>query len=320
MAKLFGAVGGIFLPIDPAFRGPWLAQSKALEDVTNSYLGQGWYEEDVRQTGVQLLTAGKVYFTEDDLGERQELQKLPYYCDFLIPFGLGYAIVIGVDTAECTGADGFALSLQFPFDRATLSTNEINLIYSVRGQITQAVASAAANAEDEIKQLVGHLSELSGYAETFDLQGKSVRSVGSTDAVSHQDRVLDAQIRLACSADPNSYIPTHLQTGDEASQEVAQILQLPQSLRHFFLPEKVVVLRSPAANTDHMRLTRLTDLYELTTAEAACLLALAKGNTTAEIADKLGVKQTTIQQRLKTIFEKTGHHTQAKLVTLFYTI
>jgi DNA-binding CsgD family transcriptional regulator/PAS domain-containing protein len=54
----------------------------------------------------------------------------------------------------------------------------------------------------------------------------------------------------------------------------------------------------------------------LTASEASLVLLLAQGLTLAEAAARLGVRETTLRTRLKTIFHKTNTHRQSELVRL----
>lgn len=63
----------------------------------------------------------------------------------------------------------------------------------------------------------------------------------------------------------------------------------------------------------------LADLFELTPTEAAVARALAHGRRTDQVADDLGVSQTTVAFHLRNLFDKTGTRRQADLVALILT-
>ena len=59
-------------------------------------------------------------------------------------------------------------------------------------------------------------------------------------------------------------------------------------------------------------------LFHLTDAELNCLELLASGRSSDEIAGDLNLKVGTIRQRLKSILQKSGVNSQAKLVSLYF--
>lgn len=60
----------------------------------------------------------------------------------------------------------------------------------------------------------------------------------------------------------------------------------------------------------------LRDVYGATAAEARVAIALARGDTLAEMADELGVSRETVRVHLKRLFQKTETNRQALLVRL----
>jgi DNA-binding CsgD family transcriptional regulator len=69
--------------------------------------------------------------------------------------------------------------------------------------------------------------------------------------------------------------------------------------------------RAPILHDETLRM-----LFGLTAGEAALTHLLAQGETLAEAAARLGLRINTLRTRLKTIFEKTGTHSQADLIRL----
>lgn len=60
----------------------------------------------------------------------------------------------------------------------------------------------------------------------------------------------------------------------------------------------------------------LREMFGLTPAEARLTRLLAEGTSLAEAAERLGLRPETARTRIKVIFEKTGTHRQAELVSL----
>jgi DNA-binding CsgD family transcriptional regulator len=70
----------------------------------------------------------------------------------------------------------------------------------------------------------------------------------------------------------------------------------------------------------HARARRIQapSVWKLTKAEARVVERLAQGRRTMEIATDLGLSVHTIRTQLKRAMAKTGVHTQAALVAMFY--
>jgi DNA-binding CsgD family transcriptional regulator len=60
----------------------------------------------------------------------------------------------------------------------------------------------------------------------------------------------------------------------------------------------------------------LREMFGLTPAEARLTRLLAEGTSLAEAAERLGLRRETARTRIKVIFDKTGTHRQAELVSL----
>lgn len=95
---------------------------------------------------------------------------------------------------------------------------------------------------------------------------------------------------LACA------LPTRL-TDRPGAPALALFLAVPERLGH--VPE-----------------TLLMDLFGLTPTEARVAAALANGVRKVDVAEELGVSQTTIAFHMRNLFEKTGTNRQADLVAL----
>src|SRR5262245_35879201 len=60
----------------------------------------------------------------------------------------------------------------------------------------------------------------------------------------------------------------------------------------------------------------LKDRFDLTPAEARLVVRLITGESLRPCANTLGIKYETVRTHLKSVFQKTGTHRQAELVTV----
>jgi DNA-binding CsgD family transcriptional regulator len=308
VSRCFGAVGTIIIPVDPEHRGVWLTQSPCLKATTEHYISEGWHLNDFRQNGAKLLLKDGI-FTDDDLADRSVFLELPYYRDFLIPRGLGYAAVLHI---EVDGRD-FAMSIQFSHQRQPLTTLERKFALAVASRIMDAVGILSAAVKRKISEFTELMSETVDEVAVFDAAG-NIQS----------ERTQEAQlvcwptkeIGLACAVDPDNFHPIFATREDDLCSYDFTLLLIPPSLRHFFVEEKVLVMKSEASSTFEGE--RFGAMFDLTRAELRCVKLLSNGMSLQEIAAELGLKVSTVRQRLKVVFQKTGAHSQGKLVALFF--
>lgn len=301
------------MSVEPNFRGVWLTQSKSLIPVTKAYIAGGWQHNDFRQRGVPLLMTEK-FLSDGDLGDRQTMQKLPYFKDFLIPFGLGFGAVIELEVQ----GKHFALSMQFPFECSAISEDERCLAAEIRARINTTANEVAAGAQQRIDDLAQMMSETVDQTVVLDVRAMPTHFFGLDIERYSSSTWPTKEIEAACKADPNDYRPVVATIEEVGQTKRFNILQLSASLRHFFTENKAIVLANRAVSSRKGRTERLRAMYQLTQAELICIEMLAEGSSPVEIASQLGVKTTTIRQRLKSILQKTGLSSQAKLVSLYF--
>ncbi|MGR3513893.1 MAG: helix-turn-helix transcriptional regulator [Paracoccaceae bacterium] len=313
ISDCFGAVGTIIMSLEPAFRGLWLFQSKVLEPVTEAYIAEGWQFKDLRQ-GLVPKAIAEGFASDDDLGDRRSLMKLPYFYDFLGSRGLGFGGIIAVNV----GGKHFAVSMQFHADRAPFTDAEKKLALDIRTLVSETANRIVDAAQSDLDSLVGMMAQSVDELAVFDVLGQMTFNSQTPieDFVDNEWPMVD--IRSACDADARRFRPTHLSHERDGVVRQYSILQLPSSLRHFFTENKTIVLVTASVSTADGRRNRLKALYQLTDAELTCTELLAAGNAPIEIANQLDLKVSTIRQRLKGILQKTETSSQAKLVSLYF--
>jgi len=313
VSEVFGAVGTIIMSIDPKFRGVWLFQSKILEPITQAYIADGWHLKDLRQKLAPKVFSEK-FASDDDLGDRSVLMKHPYFHDFLAPRGLGFGTLIEVQVKE----KHFVLSMQFELGRHPITEAEKALALEIRKMVCNTAARVAQDANEQFQNFVGMMTQTVDQLAVFDVTGRLTFCSGSgLEHFEPKSWPMD-DISNACSADFFQYRPQHviIEQAGQATRFI--ILQLPASLRHFFTENKVIVLVMKGQTSVYAGGNRLKVLYNLTPAELKCTELLAAGSSPAEIAAELGLQVSTIRQRLKSVLQKSGVSSQAKLVSLYY--
>lgn len=120
-----------------------------------------------------------------------------------------------------------------------------------------------------------------------------------------------------CSSDANLSLSNAYQFRDEDRHINILIIQIPPSLRHFFMPFKVCAIRTECSDTSAIKQKKLNALFGLSESEISTVDLLASGKTPAMIAEIMSLKPTSIRQRLKVVYEKTQVNSQVELVALY---
>jgi len=315
VAAVFDAIGAIIIPVDPAYRGIWMPQSETLVELTDAYLAGGWAKKDYRQMGEALLKRRK-WFTDDDLGNRKVIQQDPYYLELMIPHGVGFAIIIEIPTIN----GPFALSIQFEHDRKPVSEVEGDLALSIRQLVSETAEAAILQSRQRIKDLTEMMSETTQHVFTLDCLGNVLRTTADSNVNSIDDWQLNdalfLQLREICASDPADNISEVI----EIEKRRFNIFQIPKSVRHFCIPDKVLVVETKTNPRVNCRSNVMMQKFDLTPAEITCLEILSRGNSINDTADLLSLKVTTVRQRLKNIYQKVEVNSQAQLVAKYLRI
>ncbi len=128
---------------------------------------------------------------------------------------------------------------------------------------------------------------------------------------------LGEEIRGLCSSDSSPSMSRAYQFNIGNKNTNVLIIQIPPSLRHFFMHFKVCAIKTDCSDTTALKNIHLRKTYCLSAAEIATVDFLVEGNTPNMIADILSLKVSTIRQRLKQIYVKTEVNSQVELVGLY---
>lgn len=123
-------------------------------------------------------------------------------------------------------------------------------------------------------------------------------------------------IRDACTT-PSRGGALRVPRGSGASDLLLMIVPLPPShelAEGMVEPLAIVVVGDP--ETDHATSAVYREMFGLTAAEASLLAALARGQTVSELTAQRQTSVATLRTQLHALFEKTGAHSQARLVAL----
>ncbi|MFC4352974.1 response regulator [Fodinicurvata halophila] len=226
------------------------------------------------------------------------------------------------------------------------------MLASIESRLSQ-VQRMNALASRELDQLREALAdsrtgERSGLHRVLDMLSFGVVLIGQDGVVSanraatamHQARdglAIDRELRTdsaALSRELRTLLAESCALARESQEHIASLsIPRPSGRRDLLLiscalpgategaadePLVVVFLSDPERRTE-VPSSVLAELFDLTPTESEVARALAQGRRTEQIAEDLGVSQTTVAFHLRNLFDKTGTNRQADLVALVLT-
>ena len=258
-----------------------------------------------------------------------EMKRHPYYQDFLKPVGLQY--FGGVRMAA--GDDVWCVSVQRSAQQGPFTSEEKRKLASLAQKlgtaaaVARALGFATANAAVEALELSGlAVALLNRKGEVLRLNRKAEALLGPElnvveKRIVSQDKTATTQLDRAL----------HSLLWAETSAALMQPVSLPRRGCRAVLayPIKLTTV-SASIFADCQALLVFIDLesrprppqealhisFDLTPAEAQLAIRICSGEALETSADKLGVSKETVRNQLKSIFYKTGVHSQSQLVGL----
>lgn len=321
VVDIFGATGALIPATDPYFRGMWMSGTKEMKEALVAYLGDGWFKNDPREKVLKLMLEKGYACDHDIFPDRAEKDQIPIYRDYLYPlnFGMSYCVRI------LTPNGYWALAIHFDNDHPQISAADKILIERVQSMFANATARADEVAHQRIATFAQFFKGTESEVFVLDVDGKTCFSINSNGKLQTQTRTshllpeevregITEEIRKLCVSDPSLSMSRAYQFNTGKTSTNVLVIQIPPSLRHFFMHFKVCAIRTECSIATGLKHTRLREDYSLTASEIATVDLLVDGNTPNMIADILGLKASTVRQRLKQIFEKVQVNSQVELI------
>ncbi|MCK1485083.1 helix-turn-helix transcriptional regulator [Bradyrhizobium sp. 193] len=319
--------GALLLPISGDHL-PNMPSSEGLVRATEAYFADGWHKRDERFRGVpKLLRDGVI--DDFDCVTLDQMKHLPYYQEFLAPFGLRWFACVKI----ASGDDVWGLSIQRgehqdPFSEVQKSQLAyLSKPLSTTAAVSRALGFAAADAALEAFDI----------SQTAAVLLNRRAEVIRTNRSGH--RLLTGDVRI-CARRLTSIDPSATAAIERAShcllwsdQDAALMPPIPMPRRDLppvlAYPMKlakvtahvladcpvIIVLVEPGARSKPQE-AALRAAFGLSPAEARLAARLAMGEALGAICDNLGIAKETGRSELKAIFAKTGARRQHELVAL----
>jgi DNA-binding CsgD family transcriptional regulator len=323
VVDILGGRGALIPATDPFFRGMWMSGTKEMKDALRAYIKEGWSQNDPREKVLQLMLERGYACDHDVFPDRSAKDRIPIFRDYLYPLNFGVSYCIRILTPN-----GFwALAVHFDNDRPAISDADKILFERIQSMFAKATAHAEEVAHKRIAAFAQFFKGTESEVFVLDVDGKECFSINSAGKMQTRTRRshllpdemsadLGAEIRDLCASDPSLSLSRAYQfnIGDKSSNVL--IIQIPPSLRHFFMHFKVCAIRTVCSDTMVLKHNRLRETYGLSEVEIVTVKLLVEGKKPNMIADTLSLKTSTVRQRLKRIYEKTYVNSQVELIGL----
>ena len=321
VVEIFGGTGALFPAVDPVFRGMWMAGTKPMKEALGAYLGEGWYKNDPREKVLKLMLEKGYACDQDVFPNRSVKDQIPIFRDYLYPLNFGVSYCVRILTPN----GYWALAIHFDNDHPAISAADVDLIKRLQSMFARATRIADKVACKRIASFAQFFKDTESEVFVLDVEGAECFSINSNGKLQTQNCMahllpndmsekVSAEIRELCASDPSLSMSRAYQFNTGKTSTNVLIIQIPPSLRHFFMHFKVCAIRTECSVSTVLKHSRLRDDYSLTGAEIAAVDLLVDGNTPAMIAEILSLKVSTVRQRFKQIFEKVRVNSQVELI------
>ena len=325
-AAVTGSVGSVMVPAAGSAAGVPFSQS--IGEPAEAYIRDGWIGRDERKRAIPIMIARGV-MTDSDIFTPDQIERHPYYQEFLRPHDLRWFAGLRVQT----GHDLWALSIQRSIRQGPFTSREAKVLASASQRLESAVAVA---------QALG-FARVDGLRAAFDVTGTAVALIDRSGRVSSinpaaermlgphlriQARRLVSSSRAATGAldralysliwtdSPSCGTPVTLPRPG-GRPIIAYPCRLPPITEDWFGAVRAIVVlhdlneRNPATTA-----SLLVNVFQLTPREALLAAHIGAGETIERASNDLGITYETARSHLKVVLQKTGTHRQAELVAL----
>lgn len=270
------------------------------------------------------------FLTDLDVFTLEELDREPYFTEFLRPLGLGWGAATAV---EVPSGDMIAFDVERSFDRGPVEPSVVVRLDALRPHLARAGMLSARLAFERSRAAVLALDHIGLPAAVLGHDMRIVAANPSLEALM-PSTVLDrtAGVELAnrtanqLLADALSQLSRPLPVTAVSSIPIESTEQQPPQIVHLipirlgasdvFSSASALLVITPVVPASVPTADVLQGLYDLSPAEARVARAIAESKTVECIADGFGVSRETVRSQLKSVLSKTGTSRQAELAAL----
>lgn len=304
----------------------WIC-SPRIFPVVQQWISSGWVNRNSRGRLISRLEPR--FLTDLDGFTPEELATDPFYTEFLKPHGLGWCAGTVINPPS---GKPVVLSIEKAYDKGPVSREAVDALDTLRPHLERAAALSVAAGREYARTMVGLLQAIGVPAAVLKRDGQSTIAnqllldcaptigVGTDNHLSFSNPGVHESFSkaLAMIADPISGISRRSLVISDSHHDphfIAHLIRFDSSARRIFCEAETVLIVTHEKDQPALDPSLLTSLFDLTPTEARIASLLVKGHSVRSIAHMQGVETNTIRMQLKSVFNKTGIHRQAQLVS-----
>lgn len=324
LAKLADAEGALLFAAAPG-QPRWLS-SESIRSRIEAWINSPFYLKNPR--GERLVPIKEPRFLTDlDAFTAEELEREPYYTNFLRPHGLGWCVGTSVHSPA---GDTLVVSIEKAYEKGPVPRQVAEQLDHLRPHIARAALLAGrvglerAHATVESLKMIGLPAAVLGHGgkvlaanEALLAYGPDIRICAGAQLEFASPGAQSLFVAVAEGRSDYSHggsIPVRRTLSRDAF--VVHVLPMRGLGRDVFSGAELLLYVTPVVQQPGPPPEILQALFDLSPAEARVAAMIAVGCSVDATAHALSVKPNTIRMQLKAIFSKTGTNRQAELVSL----
>jgi DNA-binding CsgD family transcriptional regulator len=325
LARFADAEGTLLFAAAPG--EPRWVSSERIRPQMQAWVDSPYYENNPR--GQHLVPTREVRFLTDlDAFTADQLEREPFYTDFLRPRGLGWCVGTSI---HAPSGDTLVFSIEKAHGKGPVPPDVAARLDPFRPHLARAALFSArvglerARATVEALNLIGLPAavladrgrvlaanrELLAYAPDIRIAAGDRIEFANLNAQALFVRASDVRLQLA-GAGGSVPVPR----SSTRSAFVAHIVPMRGRGRDIFSGAELLLYLTPVIQQAGPPPEILQALFDLSPAEARVAAMITAGHSVKTIAERLAVQPNTIRAQLKAVFSKTGTGRQPELVNL----
>jgi DNA-binding CsgD family transcriptional regulator len=277
---------------------------------------------------VPLALNGRKVITDKDITSAEEMQKSPYFNEFIYPNGFKWWAAVSFHS----GAAHWALSIQRTHKQGPFERVESRALAGLTDRLTAAATLSKLVGRVALTSSVEALALLDRPAVVVD---QSTVVLGMNEAAESlfdsEIGVRDRRLRIrdkAAAEELSGAVRRMSQPGDRPANQLVvarrqlresvaiRVHEIPVSARTPFLGACALLTFVPLMPNPKTQSALFAKAFALTPAETRLASLIAAGMNPETAAQKLGISRTTARNQLRAIFAKTATRRQSELVAL----
>lgn len=304
----------------------WIC-SPRIASVVREWIASGWVDRNSRARLISMTEPR--FLTDHDGFTPEELEADPFYKEFLRPHGLGWCAGTVIHPPS---GDTVVLSIERAYEKGPVEREAVERLNRLRPHLERAAALSAAAGREHARTVVDLLQTIGVPAVVLNRSAQSMAvnpallSCGPNIGLDADDRLMFSDPRaqasfakaLAAISDPHTEVTRRSIVISDVQHDphfIAHLIRFDDSARSIFSEAQTILVVTHEKEQPAPDPALLMNLFELTPTEARIASLLVKGHSVRTIAAMQGVETNTVRMQLKAVFNKTGVHRQAQLVS-----